>query len=280
MLKSLFSGVSGMRSNQTKMDVIGNNIANVNTTAFKSGRVTFKDMLSQTIQGANAPADKRGGSNPKQVGIGTSIASTDTNMNQGNLQPTGRPTDVAIEGNGLFIVFDGIDRRFTRDGSFSLDKDGTLITSDGYIVQGFMGDKTNDITEVNKTVNMKIEMVNKDKQNLTSFGISKDGTINAIYGDTTVKVGQILIANFPNTAGLEKLGNNIYSKSLNSGDATLGTPASPGYGKLNQGVLESSNVDLANEFTDMIVTSRAFQANSKTITTSDEMLQELINLKR
>lgn len=138
MLRSLSAGVSGMKSNQVKMDVIGNNIANVNTVAFKAGRVTFKDMLSQTLQGANEPTAKFGGTNAKQVGIGVAVAGIDTNMNQGTLQPTGRATDLAIEGNGFFIVSDGQETRYTRDGSFSIDKNGALVTSEGLHVRGVL----------------------------------------------------------------------------------------------------------------------------------------------
>lgn len=303
MLRSLFSGVTGMKSNQTKMDVIGNNIANVNTTAFKSGRVNFKDMLSQTIQSANAPSEGRGGANPKQVGLGVAVAGIDTNMAQGGLQPTGRASDLAIEGNGFFVVSDGNETRFTRDGSFTLDKDGNLITSEGYHVMGAVNDNIgngtfdadsgetltpdpaslNDTTTSSDLKNIIIPLeatVGGNTVKITSFGIESDGTIRAVYGDKTVKVGQIILAAFQNTAGLTKMGGNTYMGSLNSGDPVYGTAASSGYGNIQQGMLEMSNVDLANEFTDMIITSRSFQANSRTITTSDEMLQELLNLKR
>jgi flagellar hook protein FlgE len=302
MIRSLFSGVCGMKVNQTKMDVIGNNIANVNTTAFKAGRVTFKDMLSQTSQTASSPTDDtstpvvgRGGTNPKQVGLGVTVAGIDTNMTQGGLQPTSRATDVAIEGNGFFVISDGIETRYTRDGSFTLDKNGNLITSDGYHVKGAIDANVSTTPYVPGTaaltpdlstnpapdtlMNIKIPL-DSNGVKLTSFGITNDGSINAVYGDVTVKVGQIALANFQNSAGLSKLGGNTYSKSLNSGDPVVGRAAAAGYGNIQQGMLEMSNVDLASEFTDMIVTSRAYQANSKTITTSDEMLQELINLKR
>lgn len=381
MLRSLFSGVSGMKSNQTKMDVIGNNIANVNTTAFKSGRVTFKDMLSQTVQNANAPSEGKGGANPKQVGLGTAVAGIDTNMSQGGLQPTGRATDLAIEGNGFFVVSQMdtidpskvVDTRYTRDGSFTLDRDGNLITSEGYYVRGVMGNQLSNIvipsdvikpvqvggiafaftpgneldgykivandndaavssasTAIDKTAKtitisadfdnsanngfysddlapylsdalntagftQKVSIGGTSKSvgttgmtvdvpdytvKLVSFGIEADGTVRAVYDDKTVKVGQIVLANFQNPAGLTKKGGNSYAESLNSGAAQIGTASSSGYGNIQQGMLEMSNVDLANEFTDMIITSRAFQANSRTITTSDEMLQELLNLKR
>lgn len=385
MLRSLFSGVSGMKSNQTKMDVIGNNITNVNTTAFKGSRVIFKDMLSQTMQGASAATTNVGGTNPKQVGLGTSVASIDTDMSQGALQPTSRATDLAIQGNGFFIVANGTDTRYTRDGSFTLDRNGDLVTSEGLHVQGVdrtgarsnvniplehdvakpltINDLTikfygNDGTIVNsvsinsittntdpskeaynvslnaakdgfviditttdgKVDSNKLEkalnsflstnpdgkdLISKgiasasvignyntaaavpatgsfdvEKVKLTSFGIEKDGTIRAIYGEDSFMVGSIQIATFQNPAGLEKLGSNTYKSSSNSGAPQVGTPLDAGFGSVEQGYLEMSKVDLANEFTEMIITSRAFQANSRTITTSDEMLQELLNLKR
>lgn len=299
MLRSLFSGVSGMRNQQTKLDVIGNNIANVNTTAFKGARVTFKDMLNQTLQGASDSASGKGGINPKQVGLGVAIAAVDTNMNQGALQSTGRSTDLAIEGNGFFVISDGNETRYTRDGSFSIDKNGYLVTSEGYHVMGLRNTNINDTigsiptlsssdtitvpTPISNLDNIRIPLeasIGGTNTKLTSFSIDQDGTIKAIYGDETVEIGKITLANFQNPAGLTKLGGNSYKESSNSGAATFGTATSSGYGNIQQGLLEMSNVDLANEFTEMIITSRAFQANSRTITTSDEMLQELLNLKR
>ena len=311
MLRSLFSGVSGMKSQQTKMDVIGNNVANVSTTAFKSGRATFEDALSQTQQSASSPTKNLGGINPKSVGLGVGISAIDTNMGQGYLQPTGGKTDLAIEGNGMFIVSKlanaeegGSDQGdnvseiyYTRDGSFKLDRDGNLLTADGYYV---MGKRSENVVSPGEDWNSgeetPIEIVNDPAAlqkiiipltttddppiNITDFSIEQDGTIKALYGKDTFVIGKIATAVFQNVAGLEKKGGNLYLESSNSGKPTIGTASSAGYGKVLQGHLEMSNVDLANEFTDMIITSRAFQANSRTITTSDEMLQELLNLKR
>lgn len=310
MLRSLFSGVSGMKSQQTKMDVIGNNIANANTTAFKASRVMFKDMLSQTMQSASAPADANpqssvGGTNPKQVGLGVSIAAIDTDMSQGALQPTSRATDLAIQGNGFFIV-NNVEPtaaapgypRFTRDGGFTLDAKGYLVTSEGLHVLGStslnaagnpdpagtpnpdLSDATADTLESLKAIKIPLTDGGTPANKLKSFSIEKDGTIRAIYTDNPVVVGRIAVANFQNEAGLEKLGSNLYKNTSNSGSAQVGAPNSSGAGSVEQGFLEMSKVDLANEFTEMIITSRAFQANSRTITTSDEMLQELLNLKR
>lgn len=306
MLRSLFSGVSGMKSQQTKMDVIGNNIANANTTAFKASRVMFKDMLSQTIQSASAPAATApqysvGGTNPKQAGLGVAIAGVDTDMSQGALQPTGRSTDIAVQGNGFFIV-NNVEPtaaapgypRFTRDGGFTLDAKGYLVTSEGLHVLGSSrvtydaagvvtigaADVPATFTGLNDLKAINIPLKDATGNKLKSFSIEKDGTIRAIYTDTPTVVGKIAVANFQNEAGLEKLGSNLYKNTSNSGNAEVGGPNTNGAGSLEQGFLEMSKVDLANEFTEMIITSRAFQANSRTITTSDEMLQELLNLKR
>lgn len=304
MLRSLFSGVSGMKSQQTKMDVIGNNIANANTTAFKASRVLFKDMLSQTMQSASAPAADAtkgsGGTNPKQVGLGVSIAAIDTDMSQGALQPTNRAADLAIQGNGYFIVAEkegtGAYFRYTRDGGFTLDASGNLVTSEGLHVLGSMVPFTGGTAgaetpaDLSKAKEADLKAINiplKDPTDTTgspaklkSYSIEKDGTIRAIYTDTPVVIGHIALANFQNEAGLEKLGSNLYKNTSNSGDPTIGAANTSGAGSIEQGFLEMSKVDLANEFTEMIITSRAFQANSRTITTSDEMLQELLNLKR
>jgi flagellar hook protein FlgE len=310
MLRSLFSGVSGMKSQQTKMDVIGNNIANANTTAFKASRVMFKDMLSQTMQSASAPADTDpqnsvGGTNAKQVGLGVAIAGVDTDMSQGALQPTSRSTDIAIQGNGFFIVNNVQPSntvpgypRFTRDGGFTLDAKGYLVTSEGLHVLGASaldasgnpvaaGTLAPDLSAspspaLDTLVAIKIPLSDggTPANKLKSFSVEKDGTIRAIYTDNPVVIGKIAVANFQNEAGLEKLGSNLYKNTSNSGTAEVGAPNEKGAGSLEQGFLEMSKVDLANEFTEMIITSRAFQANSRTITTSDEMLQELLNLKR
>lgn len=302
MLRSLFSGVSGMKSQQTKMDVIGNNIANANTTAFKASRVMFKDMLSQTMQSASAPAEDAtkgvGGTNPKQAGLGVAIAGIDTDMSQGALQPTGRSTDIAVQGNGFFIVAEkegaGAYFRYTRDGGFTLDASGNLVTSEGLHVLGATADGKGGAPGPDLSADpapnedtlkaIKIPLTDpgaaSNPSKLKSFSIEKDGTIRAIYTDKPVVVGKIAVANFQNEAGLEKLGSNLYKNTSNSGDPQVGAPNEKGAGSIEQGFLEMSKVDLANEFTEMIITSRAFQANSRTITTSDEMLQELLNLKR
>lgn len=286
MLRSLYSGVSGMKSFQTKMDVISNNIANVNTIGFKAGRVNFKDMLSQTSANAQSPGGGGlgiGGVNPQQVGLGVRVGSIDTIMTGGALQPTGRELDLAIENNGFFIVQGGTGAQYnyTRDGVFFRDSEGNLVNSGGMRLMGTEGDNKPSGDSLSGLKALKIEEKKGDKK-LESFSIDGSGKITAIYeGDENPQViGYIATAVFNNPEGLEKLGNNLYGSSNNSGKVQLGAAGSGGHGAIRQGFLEMSNVDLANEFTEMIVTSRAYQANSRSITTSDEMLQELINLKR
>ncbi|ALV22037.1 flagellar hook-basal body complex protein [Carnobacterium antarcticum] len=287
MLKSLYSGVTGMKNIQTKMDVISNNIANVNTTAFKTGRVRFEDMISQT----NARA--QGGTNAQQVGLGVQVGSIDTVMSGGSLQSTGRPLDFGIENgdNSFFTVKQGDQTFYTRDGGFYKDNAGNLVTSSGLSVMGYtegapaVNDANFVIDSLGKnpqplTINEKLTIDGKEIE-LQDYVIDKDGFIVGTYSDeNTYVLGRVALTSFSNPDGLEKQGGNLYSKSANSGEPTLGNPSDPGYGSVRSGFLEMSNVDLANEFTEMIVTSRSYQANSRSITVSDTMLEELINLKR
>ncbi|MTI58788.1 MAG: flagellar hook protein FlgE [Firmicutes bacterium] len=526
MMRSMYAGVSGLKAHQTRMDVVGNNIANVNTTGYKASRTTFKEMISQTLQGAKAPQDNRGGMNPQQVGLGVMLGSIDTNQTQGNLQSTGIGTDLAIDGNGYFVVNDGSQNYYTRAGNLTTDEDGNLVNSStGYIMQGWMADNNGNINTSGQLEGLSIPfgttispqasenayfqgnfdsnapggaewaatitvldslgaehtvtvsfqrqltgnpsgsvdlgggswtlsanaatadpdlngitfafgadtdaaaaysydpdskvftftgdwdgsgagaptladlqtLVNGEFTGITlndgggfvaadladaesfvmsapaanqwdyTVGIS-DGTITS--GDTgsisfnpngtistgatsnitfdptggaaagqevtldfsAVKqnaassdeddntnnssverlmadgytmgslesysinsagvvvgsftnglkreLGQIAIGSFTNPAGLTRQGDTLYSVSQNSGMAQIGTANTSGRGKIVAGNLEMSNVDLAEQFTDMITTQRGFQANSKIITTTDEMLQELVNLKR
>ncbi len=452
MLRSLYSGVSGLKNHQIRMDVIGNNIANVNTTGFKSGRVTFQDILSQTLSGAASPKDNVGGVNPKQVGLGMNVASIDTLFKQGSLQTTGNKTDLAIQGDGFFILRDGDKISYTRAGAFNIDKDGTLVNpANGLKVQGWMGttdqdgnakvdtqkeagdiviplykkDPAHETTDIkfkcNMDANSPVEQpdwtakmrasaavttsidtydsegakhrmilqlwktgvntwtasaaitdidqgtpltqdvkggtpntssrinlafdnfgslrsvqdtasgdiaakgklnstlsfnVNGKKQNIKldfgnageyngitqfssqtttvaytqngygmgymdSFSIDDSGTITGVYSNgRRIPEAKIALANFINPGGLEKDGENRYLESNNSGLAEVGLPGSAGRGKILAGTLEMSNVDLAEQFTDMIVTQRGFQANTKIVTTSDQILQDLLALKR
>lgn len=344
MLRSLYSGISGMKVNQTKLDVIGNNLANVSTTAFKGSRVNFSTTISQTLGSASAASDSLGGVNGKQIGLGAQISSIDKIMSQGSMQSTSRSLDVAVDGSGYFMVATGPaltgdakdsitivnngvgtmpannSLAYTRDGSFVLDNEGNLLTSKGYRVLGFAMETTNPpqntkidnieddgnvlYVESNnstkaiddKLVSLKIpDKVTKiDAQGkrtdvaIKSFNISSDGLITGVLetGEITA-LGQIAMSSFKNEVGLTDIGNNMYEPSGSSGAAIISSGKnsttnrnSSGYGDILQGYLEMSGVDMAEQFTDMIVATKAFQAAGKTITTGDEILSEIINLKR
>ncbi|MCF6410573.1 flagellar basal body rod protein FlgG [Pseudalkalibacillus salsuginis] len=266
MLRSMYSGISGMKNFQAKLDVLGNNIANVNTYGFKKGRTTFKDLVSQQISGASAPTQERGGVNPKQIGLGAQLSTIDTIDTQGSLQTTGRPLDLALSGDGFFVVSDGPNNYFTRAGNFYLDQEGTLVNADGLKLLDTAGDEIDIPTDAE------------------SFSIGNDGSVTYIQnGVLNANPQQIGIAKFANNGGLEKVGSNLYQQTTNSGAVDINALAGPGTqgaGEIVAGALEMSNVDLSEEFTEMIVAQRGFQANTRIITTSDEILQELVNLKR
>ncbi len=270
MLRSLYSGISGMRGFQVKLDVISNNIANVNTPGFKAGRVVFQDILSQKISGVTTPEEgERGGVNPKQIGLGASIAAIDTVHTPGSFMTTNIPTDLAIEGDGFFAVQNGADgpTYLTRAGNFTRDAAGNLVTANGFLVLGVGGEVINIPPEV------------------TAYEISSNGEIIAttVDGETEV-IAQIGLVRVQNPSGLEKVGNSMYKMTLNADLEELEVVEPQnlemGTGSIISGQLEMSNVDLSAEFTEMIVAQRGFQANSRIITTSDEILQELVNLKR
>ena len=463
MMRSLYSGVSGLQNHQTRMDVIGNNVSNVNTTGFKRGRVNFQDMISQQVAGAAKPTEELGGVNPKDVGLGMTISTIEQVFTQGNLQSTGVGTDVAIQGNGFFIVKNGDESFYTRNGVFGLDRDGTLVNpANGMRVQGWMardlngeqivqtaatptdlvipvgskdpakatenvlfacnlnkntpeileGASASDVakgtwnteqkiydsfgnehllsinfTKVPGVANSWQATVNVDADNadftqtriglgttdgvqntfivnfdnygqlssvtdsagnisnetgeivlqssftvvdanadengtparqsfninlgtigsmkntitqsasksttkaysqdgytlgyLDNYKIDSSGTITGVYSNGTNRViGQIALATFSNDRGLEKAGDNTYVETNNSGQANIGESGVAGKGSLLAGALEMSNVDLSEQMTDMIVTQRGFQANSKTIQTADTLLETVLGLKR
>ncbi len=409
MMRSMFSAISGLKNHQTFMDVVGNNIANVNTTGFKQSRVTFQDILSQTVRGAGSPQGGRAGVNPEQVGLGVLIAGIDTIQTQGTLQSTGKPTDMAIQGDGYFVMSDGKQQLYTRDGSFDLALDGTIASaSSGLHVMGWQANPltgavdttvppttvavpigqgmtgkastslsvtgnldasnaggaanavalpttvydaqgnaipitltftksaantwsvaptttqagvtvtgTSNIvfngqgkvatggtgtlsltlaggastpqsvsldmsamTQLVSTSDLNSNTDGSSAGSLTSFTVGQAGDITGIYSNGyKQKLGQIALASFSNPSGLMKAGGNLFSSSANSGTANIGTPDTSGRGTIATGFLEGSNVDLAQQFTNMIMAERGFQANSKVITTSDEILMDLVNLK-
>ncbi|MFD2443528.1 flagellar basal body rod protein FlgG [Bacillus sp. CGMCC 1.16607] len=310
MLRSMYSGISGMKNFQTKLDVIGNNIANVNTFGFKKGRVVFKDMINQSIAGASSPTGTRGGVNAKQVGLGSTLATIDTVHNGGSTQTTNRVLDLAIAGDGFFQVassnledatdplsFDGFNNiQYTRAGNFYFDKQGFMVNGDGQFLVGFAATPTDVADSTTFPTPDSISFTTVDiaspptgteykpiriPTDAKSMSIGKDGTITFVDAAGSLKLaGKIIMAKFPNSGGLEKSGNNTFQETNNSGAATLDFAGNSGIGTTESGALEMSNVDLSEEFTEMIVAQRGFQANTKIITTSDEILQELVNLKR
>lgn len=428
MMRSLYSGVSGLKVHQTKMDVIGNNISNVNTVGFKSSRVTFSELFYQTTQSATGPnaETSTGGQNAKQIGLGASLASIAVDVtSEGGNQSTNRPFDLKINGDSFFVVNSNGSTYFTKAGNFATDEAGNLVTDSGAYVMGYVAEKPGDALQTDQLRPIQVYAskftntdpaatqsanfsgnINKEDSNfaaglpitrniyvydnlgyqygvqvqiskvsdteysvaatgvysgtqlqegltaamtgtlnfdeatgkltadtsfdlnitgsdsftenpidvdfskvtsygtettvdsargtyaregtgkkvgvMTSVGIDVSGNIVAAYdnGDNEI-IGQIAVASFSNPAGLEKVGQNMFAATLNSGEFNgIGEDISSAGGSFSAGVLEMSNVDLATEFTDMIVTQRGFQANSRVITTSDSMLEELLSLKR
>jgi flagellar hook protein FlgE len=286
MMRSLFAGVSGMRSNQMMMDVVGDNIANVNTSGYKASRVVFQDTLSQLLSGGSAGDGATVGStNPAQVGLGVHVNAVDAIQTQGAIQNTGRATDLAIQGAGAFVMLLGSDTMYTRAGSFSLDANNHLVDPSGAMVQGWAADPTGAIGTTDAANMVPVSVPATDPNDATaqlrSFAIGNDGKLNAVYANgTSLVVGQLAIATFSNPAGLVARGDGHFNAGPASGAAQLVVAGTAGSGSLAAGALEMSNVDLALEFTNMMIAQRAFQASSKVISASDEMMQDLVNLKR
>ncbi len=283
MLRSLYSGVSGLRNHQTKMDVIGNNIANVNTIGYKASRAVFQDIYSQTIQTATAPdaGGGTGGVNPQQIGLGVSTASIDVMHTRGAPEYTGAPLDLSIDGDGFFVVSEGNADYFTRAGNFTTDASNNLINSNGLIVQGWMPDADGNMV-FDADGNMRPMQNLVLPQDFYDISVTRNGELVGINQNTQQRetIARVALANFNNQSALNKMGNNLYDVSQNSGLPIIGAPGTDGTAGINPSSLEMSNVDLAKEFTDMITTQRGFQANSRIITTSDQLLEELVNLKR
>ncbi len=286
MLRSMFSGVSGLKNHQIKMDVIGNNIANVNTIGFKASRVTFQDIYSQSIKPASTPnaAAGIGGTNPQQIGLGVAIGSIDVMHTRAAAEYTGAPLDLSISGDGFFSVYNGAEVLYTRAGNFNTDKDNNLVTSSGMYVMGWSlpAPETPPVPVIIPDTPQLPLVPIKISDDYYDVSINKKGEVIAINNTTQQKevIAKIAIANFNNQNSLEKMGESLYRQTMNSGNAKMGFPGTDGTALLNPSSLEMSNVDLAKEFTDMIVTQRGFQANSRVITTSDQLLEELVNLKR
>lgn len=416
MMRALFAGVSGLRNHQTRMDVIGNNIANVNTVGFKASRVTFKEAFVQLLQGASRSIGNLGGTNPIQIGTGMNIGSVDQLFTQGSLETTGQPLDLAIQGDGLFVLNSGQRQLYTRAGNFQLDADGRLVSpGSGYVVQGINADATGNFSSTTSIGNIQIQPGARAPARATSLigltgnldagaavgathtmgitvydsaGAPHDlqvvftntgpgawswtatcatapvtpagtgavtfnangslasftypgggtsltltptvgspfqvtinaGSVNGIDGlagfanpsnavinnqdgyqagdlvnitvdsrgvitgffsnGVTRSLAQIALASFNNPSGLGRSGDSLYEESPNSGAPVIGFAGGTNSSHLTAGALESSNVDISQEFTNMIIAQRGFQANARVITTADEMLNELVNIRR
>lgn len=284
MLRSLFAGISGLRVNQTMLDVTGNNIANANTTGFKSSTTVFSDTLSQMLTGASGANANRGGTNPIQVGLGVQVAGTASNLSQGSAQMTGRSTDLMIQGDGMFVVRFGNEQLYTRAGAFTFDEAGTLVTPSGARVQGYeldaAGNRTGGLIDITRDTAGLTPAVPAGVE-LTSYSFGSDGKLRGVFSDGVQRdMAQLALADFNNPMGLERVGETAFRESANSGPADLGVSGEGGRGTLMAGALEMSNVDLAAEFTNLILAQRGFQASSRVITTSDSVLEDLVNIKR
>lgn len=260
MQRSLFTAATGMKGQQLSLDVLANNLANVNTTAFKRSRVDFQDLLYQTIRAPGA-ISAQGFEIPSgiQIGNGAGVSSVSKLFQQGSFISTSNPLDVAIEGEGFFqITLPDGEVAYTRDGSFELNRDGIMVTSDGYPLEP--------------------EIAIPDDAVSVTIGI--DGTISVLRSDgTTDELGQIELARFVNPAGLLSYGRNLYLESEASGDPILSNPGEDGAGTLRQEYLEGSNVSVVDEIVQLIITQRAYEVNSSVIRTSDEMLQTANNMR-
>jgi flagellar basal-body rod protein FlgG len=257
-MRAMNIAATGMIAQQTNVEVIANNIANQSTTGFKRQRAEFQDLLYQTERRGGATSSDSGTIVPigVQVGLGVKTAAINRINIQGNLIQTGNPLDLAIQGRGFFQILqpDGT-TAYTRDGSLALSPTGEIVTADGFVVQPGI------------TI----------PQNTISVSVNSSGQVQALVAGQLVPqtVGQLQLANFPNEAGLEALGNNLLLETPASGQATTGNPGSTGFGTLNQGLIETSNVDIVSEITNLITAQRAYEMNSKVIQATDQMMSSL-----
>lgn len=262
MIRALYTSATGMTAQQTNIDVISNNLANINTTGYKSSRAEFQDLVYQYIVEPGAKTSEST-QNPTgiQIGLGVKTSSVQKVFTQGDLKNTDRNLDVAIQGEGYFKVTlpDGSDA-FTRSGSFSIDEDGKLVTADGY--------------ELDPSITFP--------NDVTSISISDDGIVSVTQSGNTdaSELGQLTAVRFPNQSGLKSIGKNLYLETESSGSPIEGTFYEDGFGALNQGFLESSNVSVVEQVVNMITAQRAYEASSKGITTADDMINQAINMKR
>ena len=261
MIRALYSAASGMTAQQLNVDNIAHNLANANTSGFKTRRAQFQDLLYQNIIQPGAAASQQS-SVPTglQLGLGTRAASNEIIFSQGDFSATNNPLDLVIQGRGFFQILQPSGQlAYTRGGSFQLNKDGALVTSDGNLLQP------------------QITIPN----NAQSITVAPDGTVSYTLPNQTTaqQAGQIQLANFQNPAGLNSNGNNLYTPTDASGDPIVGQPGGQeGLGTLLQGYLEQSNVSVVDEFVNLIISQRAYEANSKVVKAADEMYQQVNNI--
>jgi flagellar hook protein FlgE len=270
MMRSMFAAISGLKAHQVMLDVTAADIANVNTLGYKSSRMTFRDSLSQMQRGGAAPGPGQGGSNSAQVGLGSQVGSIDNLMTGGALQTTGNPLDVAINGEGWFRVGSSTAPAVPATIAYTTNSAGFLTTQDGLFVVGrgtAGGGGPDTLLQI--------------APGSSNISIGQDGSVSfqPAGGGPRVVAGYISLAKFPNQGALERQGANTWTSGANAGGEVVSTPGGS-YGILASGAVEMSNVDLASEFTNMITAQRGFQANSRVISTADQMLQDLVNLTR
>lgn len=261
MMRALFTAASGMKAQQLNLDITSNNLANVNTSGFKTFRAEFQDLHYQVLRQPGAQVSNNFISpEGTMIGMGSNVVGTPRAFSQGDFQLTENPYDLAIQGDGFFrIALPDGSFAYTRDGSFKVDVNGSLVTNDGYFVD---------------------PRISID-QSATNVTIGNDGSVSQTVNNLTTVVGQIQLVRFVNPVGLESIGKNLYRATPASGTEIAGIAGTdPGFGTISQGILEMSNVKVADEMIRMIVSMRAYEANSKAIQTADEMLQIANNAKR
>jgi flagellar basal-body rod protein FlgG len=262
MIRSLWTAASGMKSQSLNIDVISNNLANVNTNGFKTSRADFQDLLYETLrQAGTSSSETTDVPTGIQVGHGSRPVASHKIFTQGDFQQTKNELDIAIEGGGFFqILQPSGETAYTRDGAFKMDRDGRMVTSDGFVMDP-------EITIPSDSI---------------SLSIGLDGTVSVMQAgsNTPTEIGTITLARFVNPAGLHSIGRNLYMPTNASGDAIVGTAGEDGLGSLAQGFLEMSNVSVVDEMVKMITAQRAYEINSKTIQAADDMLQQANNIKR
>jgi flagellar hook protein FlgE len=285
MERSLAAAVSGINAEQTYLDAIGNNIANSSTDGYKQENVLFSDLLTQQVNGATAPVPPgtgtavTGGINPIDVGSGTQVVGVVADQSEGPLKQTGLASNAAIEGNGYFVVSQNGQQLYTRAGDFTLDAKGELVTPSGGLVQGWSGTTTTGATAPVVVQLGSYKAGATSGPTLQAYSIGANGQVTGTYSDgSTAVLATIALATFPNPNGLSDLGNSYYSASPNSGTATVAPPGTGPAGTLQGGAIEGSNVNLAQQLTDLVSAQTNYEADTKVVGTTSQVLQALVQM--